>query len=403
MRRSILLIISLLLGSNLFSQKISISLFNDLSLNTILVTPTQGSYKLIMGSKEVLLKIDQIVYLSKVGDSILVRDATSNLGKWSRISIVGQTENDVIRVKPILPSFPARMYDENISLYVDYNRVMAINLVDREKYIAGVVEAEAGPNKEDEFYKAQSLIARTFALAHLEKHKGEGFNLCDGTHCQAYKGKIVFDKDIYTATLATKGEVLVDTTMNFITAAFHSNCGGFTANSQDVWLTPKYYLVSVEDKYCLGSRSSIWEVSIPLDKWKKFIQSKGVDTTSVIDVKEYNFKPKERPAYYPIAKQKIPMIQIRTYFGLRSAFFSVVVSKNTVRILGRGYGHGVGLCQEGAMQMASKGWKYDKIINFYYKNVKIVDVTKVLLPEPEENLDPVKKDTTIVQSIKSLQ
>jgi len=399
MKRSIIVILSLLLWTNLYSQKISISLFNDLSLNTVLVTPTQGSYKLVMGKEEIHLRIDQIVYLSKVGDSILVRDAASNFGKCSRVSIIGQTDNDVIRVKPILPSFPARMYDENISLYIDYNRLMAINLIDREKYIAGVVEAEAGPNKEDEFYKAQALIARTFALAHLEKHKGEGFNLCDGTHCQAYKGKIVFDRDIYSATRATEGEVLVDTTMNFITAAFHSNCGGYTANSQDVWLTPKYYLVSVEDKYCSGSRSSNWEVSIPMDKWKKFLQSKGVDTTSIVDVKEYNFKPKERPVFYPIGKQKIPMIQIRSNFNLRSAFFSVVVSKNTIRILGHGYGHGVGFCQEGAMQMASKGWKYDKIINFYYKKVKIVDVKKVLPPEPE--IETTKKDTTINQSVKN--
>ncbi len=399
MNRSLLVAFGLLLSSSLYSQKISISLFNELSLNTILVTPTQGSYKLVTGKEEIPLRTDQIIYLSKVGDSILVRDATSNLGTWSRVSIVGQTENDVIRLKPILPSFPARMYDDNLSFYVEFNRVMTINIIDREKYIASVVEAEAGLNKEEEFYKAQSLIIRTFALAHLEKHKGEGFNLCDGTHCQAYKGKMGFDKSIYKATLATAGQVIVDTTMQLITAAFHSNCGGFTANSQDVWVTPKPYLVSVVDRYCTGSRNATWETSIPLDKWKKFLQSKGVDTISITDVKGYNFKSKERPVYYPIANQKIPMTQIRSNFNLRSAFFSVIASKNTVRISGRGYGHGVGLCQEGAMQMASRGWKYDKIISYYYKRVKIVNISEVTQPQQEENVVIDTKDSITAQPV----
>ncbi|MHC1705260.1 MAG: SpoIID/LytB domain-containing protein [Tenuifilaceae bacterium] len=397
MKRSILLISVLLLSANLFSQKISISIFNDLKLNTILVTPTHGSYKLITGSKEIELKVNQIVYLSRVGDSILVRDASANLGTWPRVSIVGKTENDVIRVKSIMPAFPARLYDENISIYVEFNRMMAINIVDQEKYIASVVEAEAGLNKDEEFYKAQSLIARTFALAHLEKHKGEGFNLCDGTHCQVYKGKQASDKKIYNATLATKGLVIIDTTKQLITAAFHSNCGGFTANSQDVWLTPKSYLVSVEDKYCSSGRNANWEVRIPLSKWKKFLQTKGVDTTSITDIKQYEFKPLERPVYYSIGKHKIPMIQFRSEFKLRSAFFSVTIVKNMVRLTGEGYGHGVGLCQEGAMQMANKGWKYDSIIYHYYKDVKIVNINEINPTEFNLTDDIEKKDTLISQ------
>lgn len=384
-----------------FSQKISISLFNDLNLNTVLVTPTQGDYKLITPKKEIKLAIDQIIYISKLGDSILVRDANSNLGTWARVSIVGNSDEDEIRVKPILPSFPARKYHDNLSFYIDFNRLMTINMVDREKYIACVVEAESGPNREDEFYKAQALIARTFALGHLEKHKGEGFNLCDGVHCQAYKGIIGFDKDIYKATVETEGEVIVDSTKQFITAAFHSNCGGFTANSQDVWLTAKPYLVSVEDKFCTSGRNANWEVVITLKNWRAFLQSKGVDTTQLSDPKQYEFKPKGRPVFYPILNQKIPTTQIRSHFGLRSAFFSVTVRKTEVRLTGRGYGHGVGLCQEGAMQMASRGWKYDKIINFYYNKVKIVNVSEITSANPI--IDIEKTDSTKVDSVKIKQ
>ncbi len=401
MNRISLSIIVLLISLNSYSQKISISLFNDLNLNTVLVTPTQGDYKLITPKSEIKLMVDQIIYISKLGDSILVRDANSNLGTWARVSIVGKSDEDEIRVKPILPSFPARKYHDNLSFYIEFNRLMTINMVDREKYIAGVVEAESGPNREDEFYKAQALIARTFALGHLEKHKGEGFNLCDGTHCQAYKGIMGFDKDIYKATVETEGEVIVDTTKQFITAAFHSNCGGFTANSQDVWLTAKPYLVSVEDKFCTSARNANWEVVITLKNWRTFLQSKGVDTTQLTDSKQYEFKPKGRPVFYPILNQKIPTTQIRAHFGLRSAFFSVAVRKTEVRLIGRGYGHGVGLCQEGAMQMANRGWKYDKIINYYYNKVKIVNVSEITPTNPI--IDIEKPDSTKVDTVKIKQ
>lgn len=398
MNRIFLFIAVVLISFEGHSQKISISLFNDLNLNTILVTPTQGNYKIITPKSEINLTNDQIIYISKLGDSILVRDANSNFGTWARVSIVGTSNEDEIRVKPILPSFPARKYHDNLSFYIEFNRLMTINMVDREKYIASVVEAEAGPNREDEFYKAQALIARTFALGHLEKHKGEGFNLCDGTHCQAYKGIMGFDKDIYKATVETEGEVIVDTTRQFITAAFHSNCGGFTANSQDVWVTAKPYLISVEDKFCSGTRNSNWETVVPLKNWRAFLQSKGVDTTQLVDPKQYEFKPKERPIFYTILNQKIPTTQIRAFFGLRSAFFSVSVRKSEVRLIGRGYGHGVGLCQEGAMQMASRGWKYDKIINYYYKDVKILNISDVV--PLNSVIDIEKPDSSKVDTVK---
>jgi stage II sporulation protein D len=68
-----------------------------------------------------------------------------------------------------------------------------------------------------------------------------------------------------------------------------------------------------------------------------------------------------------------------------------------VRISGRGYGHGVGLCQEGAMAMANRGWKYDKIINFYFKGVRIVDINEIGPTEQELKNDIENKDTLIAK------
>ncbi|MGE0076253.1 MAG: SpoIID/LytB domain-containing protein [Bacteroidales bacterium] len=384
---------------NTSAQKLSISLFNDIRLSTILITPTKGNYKLITGDVQENLHANQILYLTRAGDSIMVRDANRNLGTWKRVSIVGDTNEDIIRVKPIIPAKPARLYDDNLSFYVEYDRIMAINLIDEEKYIAAVVEAEGGPNRDDEFYKAQALIARTYTFKHLQKHNSEGFNLCDGVHCQAYKGRSEMDEDIYTATSDTKDLIIVDSLNRPITAAFHANCGGETANSGDVWIESLPYLVSVPDRFCTNSRSATWERRVPLKEWKKFLSEQGVDTLKIGKHSEMNFDSHQRAKNYTAYGVTIPTTKIRSQFKLRSAWFSIFVYKTEVRFSGRGYGHGVGLCQDGAINMASRGWTYDKIIEYYYKGVKIVSEDSVdvsnMQPDTLNVEDHAESDTML--------
>ena len=375
MKRPFLSILLVLLVVGVYAQKLSISIFNETSLTTILLTPTRGEYKLITGDVENIIRVNQIVYLTRVGDSISVRDANSNLGIWSRVSVVGQTGSDLIRVKPILPALAARMYDDNMSFYVEYNRVMAINIIDQEKYVAAVVETEGGYNRNPEFYKAQALIVRTYTYAHLQKHKDEGFNLCDCVHCQAYNGRSESDR-IYEATYDTKDLIIVDNSSRPITAAFHANCGGETANSQDVWVSAEPYLVATPDRYCSGGHSASWEKRIPIKDWKVFLAAQGVDT-SYLTNSELNFIQKTRQKYYMLKGEQIPTTKIRTHFKLRSAWFNVYAHKYDVRLTGKGYGHGVGLCQEGAISMAERGWSFEKIINYYYKGVQIVSIDKI--------------------------
>lgn len=369
-----LLILSLLTYCTFagYSQKISISLFNTQKNQTFVITPVSGNYSIIAGDKTIPLSLNQIVYVSRSGDSVKVRDMVTHLGTWSRVSIVGQTDNDVIRINSVVPSMPARIYDDNLTFYVDFDRLMTLNIIDIDKYIAGVVDAEAGPNAQPEFYKAQALLARTYALGHADKHMGEGFNLCDEVHCQAYKGKSIRNKKILQATKDTHGMVAVDEENNLIVGAFHANCGGQTANSGDVWLTSHSYLTTIIDSYCKGQPSSQWEVRVPMDEWVKFLESKEVKTSD-LTANDYPFVSKERRYEYRINGVTIPTSEIRSYFKLRSSFFSIDVVSNSIRIKGRGYGHGVGLCQDGAMQMARKGRLYPDIIDHYFKEVRITD------------------------------
>ncbi|MEW5844809.1 MAG: SpoIID/LytB domain-containing protein [Bacteroidota bacterium] len=393
--RAILFSFLLFLSIASVAQKLSISIFNDTNLNTILVTPTKGNYSMVLGDSMITVKPLQILYISRQGDSVLVRDENRSYGSFKRVTLVGQSGEDVFRLKPIIPAKPARLYDDNITFYVEFNRIMAINVIDREKYIAAVVLAETGPDKEPELYKAQALLARTFTVSHANKHQSEGFNLCDQEHCQAYKGRPEAFQDVYDAVLDVKDLIVVDSTSRPISAAFHANCGGQTANSEDVWIEALPYLRSVSDRFCTSAPNARWERTIPITEWKKFLAQQGVDTAQ-LSRENINFYPKERPKYYTVLGVNIPTTTVRKHFKLRSAWFSVSAGKNEVRVSGRGYGHGVGMCQDGAMAMAQRGWTYDKIIQYYFKDVNIIDLSKV-------KLEPVKPDSAEVKPFDVLQ
>ena len=89
-----------------------------------------------------------------------------------------------------------------------------------------------------------------------------------------------------------------------------------------------------------------------------------------------NFSQKTRSAEIKAGEFSLPLSQVRTDLNLRSAFFSVTSAGDSVLFSGRGYGHGVGLCQEGAMSMAVKGFDYGQIINFYYTGVILADISE---------------------------
>ena len=103
------------------------------------------------------------------------------------------------------------------------------------------------------------------------------------------------------------------------------------------------------------------------------MKNKGYNGTNI---NELNFTQTTRKPKYVAGEFSFPLTTIRTDFGLRSTFFSIKVRDDKIVISGKGYGHGVGLCQEGAMQMALKGYSYKDIIEFYYTGATISNVFK---------------------------
>jgi stage II sporulation protein D len=231
------------------------------------------------------------------------------------------------------------------------------------------VRAEGGSGKHPEYVKTQALITRTYMEKYLDKHITDGYNLCDNTHCQVFQG-ITDDTLIMNAALGTRGEIITGPDSLPIIAAFHSNCGGETSPSEFVWLTPQPYLVKVTDPFCLSSRNTTWEKSYLLSEWTEFLRKEGMVQNNGGPA-IFAFSQKTRTTDYAAGDFSLPLSKVRDDLGLRSTFFSVTVDGDSVLLKGRGYGHGVGLCQEGAMVMASKGFTYKQIIAFYYSGVTI--------------------------------
>ena len=249
------------------------------------------------------------------------------------------------------------------------------SLVDSTKY-----NVDIGSGKNKEYFKTQAVIARTYMYKFFDKHLPDRYNVCDNTHCQAFNGSSS-DTLINSAALETKGLVILDKDSTLIISAFHSNCGGETSSSEDVWLTSQTYLKSVVDPYCLSSKNAVRRVSFNLKDWFEFIKKSGYNG-SADDPADLNFIQKSRSVDYKTGSFTMPLRTIRTDMNLRSTFFSVVSEGDSVILKGKGYGHGIGLCQEGAMAMAENGFNYLQIIDFYYFGVLIADIKNAVILPP---------------------
>lgn len=368
----------LLTGWPLQSQTLKVSLFNESPVKSIVISSLKGEYKVVADSAQTLqFSSNDLIYISLYGNRLLVRDSKKPIGNFSSLVFTCDKEGSVLRVNPVSPAGQPRQYNDNVLVSVAFGRLSLINEVDIDNYIAGVVEAEAGGNALPEFYKAQAVLARTYLYGHIHRHESEGFQMCDGVHCQAYHGRSVRNPAIVEATKATTRQVAITKDSTLITAVFHANCGGETESAANAWLSGKSYLLSVKDPFCQNSPSFRWSKTITLAQWTDYLKDRGFKIGKNLSPGTLDFSQISRKQFYRIKKDSIPTKQIRGDFQLRSAYFSVVAGNKDITFNGRGFGHGVGLCQDGAMQMAKVGYKFEDILSFYFKDILIIDLGKL--------------------------
>lgn len=359
-------------------QNISIRLFASYNINSINFFGLSGEY-IVYGDSAKLFNADKIsiITVSLSGDSVLL-EKEGFRKKIRFLRFVPQKANSSFKIKSVQPDYKIRTYDDALEISAQYKSLRLLNRVDIEKYVAGVVQWEVGTNNPQEFNKVKTIVCRTYALGNWRRHEDEGFQLCDEVHCQVFKGK-TFSQNIYDAAFATAEYVLVDDSVRVITAAFYSNCGGQTMNSEDVWSKSVTCLRSINDTFCIRKTNAVWQKKIPKDLWLDYIKTKyGYPVEDSIWVKKVlYFDQPSRKVYLVNDSYFIPLKFVREDMKLKSTFFSIREEGEDVVFSGKGFGHGVGLCQEGAMHMAEKGFSYTKILNYYYTNIHLIRLSQL--------------------------
>ncbi len=360
-------------------QQLRIGLFRDYNINRVTLSYNDAPYYVYGDSLllDTILK-NEYVEVLKLGKRIFLKKGVEDIGDFERVYLVQDSVGSSLIINCKDPSVKQRKYQDDIELFSGESGVSIVNNVDIDRYVAGVVESEGGVGWNIEYYKVQAIISRSYALKYKEKHAKEGFSLCDRVHCQAYLNMLRYSTTIDSAVQLTKNQVLLDQKDYLIDAYFHANCGGQTFEPQYIWNSSLPYLTSRIDTFCIYTKQAQWEKRIPKNEWSNFLIKKYnyPINDSLFNSLIYNFNQTSRKAFYIDPVLGIPLRDIRDQFSLKSTFFSCQPDGEDVLLTGRGYGHGVGLCQEGAMKMAKLGFKSNDILQFYFPGAQLIDIQR---------------------------
>ena len=274
-----------------------------------------------------------------------------------------------------------KSYYDDIIITRNGDKGIVINSLGIENYVMGVLPYEMSPDWPLEALKAQALAARTYAVYHytLNKKAGRAFDVDNTTKYQVYHGKNKINENVEKAVLDTKNQVLTFKN-KVIGAFFHSLCGGYTDSTKNLFGKDVPYLRGTACYYC-KDKTEIWTTHISYENIK---DSFGFSSSKNIRVKVTGTAGKGKVSKVLLfsdgQKVDIKASEFRSKLGatvIPSLSFSIKANGNGIDIVGKGKGHGVGMCQWGAYGMANKGLKYKNIVGHYYKLTRIVDYTRI--------------------------
>ena len=342
--------------------------------------------------------------------------ATSGAGQtWtarrSAEGVEAESTGEVVRVRGSLTLRPlgsgdiavnGRRYRGDVLLTPSASGITAVNILDLETYLLGVVPMEIGkgrPPEEVEAVKAQAIAARTYAVRHMGRRSALGFDMYGSVMDQAYGGADADDEVAARAVRETRGEILTYEGEP-IEAFYHSTCGGSTAALEEVWPgEPRPYLKAVSDArpgggfYCETSNRFRWteswtgpELRETLERGLTARMGRDVDVATIRSMEVTGRTTSGRAEALMVrtgtADYRIRADSIRWVLrpepnrGLNSSLIELHVQEEGGEVTGLtvdggGWGHGIGMCQVGAMGRARSGQSYRDILLAYYPGTRI--------------------------------
>jgi len=379
--------ILLIFGFQASALKLKVRLFSDQKVERFIITPDSANFTLLALNEggEILDTVYDIYQanpsrsfvISRNGGRLQLKLGDQLMGYFEGLYFAGL---DTLHQFRITANRKNRSYFGGLQVRPLKGEVQIVNHVDLEQYVAGVVESEAGHVAELEFYKAQAILARTFAIRNINKHRAEGYNLKDDVSSQVYFSKAHYtNRDlILEAVYATRDTILVDLDCDPVLSVFHANSGGHTVNSEDVWLKPVPQLRSRLDTFSIGVGSYTWEKRIDKDRFFNYFASMfGVKNDAELQKALLNFEQSDRQKYFSYKGKNLKLTKVRHDFRLRSTYFRVELDGAEVVLKGKGFGHGVGLSQDGAIEMSHRGFNYKSILHHYYSEIDLEALDRI--------------------------
>lgn len=268
-------------------------------------------------------------------------------------------------------------------------RIVSVPL---EDYVLGTALSEVSPVGESpettaHIFRLQAILARTYAVSHLDRHRQEGFNLCDTTHCQLYEpGRLAtsrFSSIARDAVIDTAGEILTFGQVP-TQALFHSDCGGHTADAGAIWGGRQVpYLIGTPDAVPESTHRH-WQFSLSRERLREAFNASPLSAVGrrLLSMRIVERDASGRASSIEIKGETVHVLrgeQVRSIlnqtFGaraIRSTRFALTRSGDEYRFDGTGFGHGVGLCQVGAAARLRRGEPLTAILSSYFPGTRVV-------------------------------
>ena len=345
-----------------------------------------------VGVKELYLKLEgETIHIAPAGNKVKFQGKENSATLDSK-EIYG--EGKCISIAPTTKELATACYPGHFYVSASKGLINAVNVVDVEDYLRGVVPYEIGKLDSSRFsaLESQAIAARTYAYKHFGSRESMGFDVYADTKDQVYKGLTSATPLTDSAVKATAGIVM---TYNgeFIIAYYHSTCGGET-ETLATWERPDLpYLKSSPD---LRPDGTPWCSESSYSKWERKFGDKEMETLAKKNAKEAKAKAPDFKKIKDIAvKDTLPSGRILTLavdtdkgkFEVRgdkvrwlfkkngiilpSSFFRIEHKKGEWIVTGKGFGHGVGMCQMGVRARSAAGQDFATILTHYYPGITL--------------------------------
>lgn len=259
-----------------------------------------------------------------------------------------------------------------VMVEVGTDGLMAIDLLPLEAYLVGVVGSEVPVGWPPEALRAQAIVARSYAVARLERSRGARWDVEATTRDQVYSGASREDPRAVAAVRDTAGQVLTRGGV-VVEAYFHAICGGATESPDHVWEGRGAYPSPVRCDACADAPSRAWRLEISASEMAERLRpagALGAEVRSLECVRRGSdgrwVEVRVRGASGEVVLAGNELRRLLGYGALRSLRFTAEVRAGRVVFEGVGYGHGVGLCQWGARGMAAAGADHRAIVHHYF-------------------------------------